>query len=122
MQNENLKPALASYLATLSQPIQHPPHIAEFLERNRRDLLCSALLFKPEEISGRLIDTKQGPGMRVCLQDTERDKRYKSPRAPLTVEGTLAEWQAEFELTPRLLLKLTPLLQKIAPQLLAPPQ
>jgi hypothetical protein len=123
MQNENLKPAPAStsttWLASLDQPIKHPPHIQEFLERNRRDLLCAPLVFKPEEISGRLLDTKAGPGLRINLQNTELDKRYKNPRPPIAVEATLAEWQAEFRLTPRLLLKLRPFLQQQAPALLA---
>lgn len=119
MPHDIFKPSLASYLSTLGKPIKHPPHILEFMERNRRELLHSPLIFKPEEISGRLFEAKAGPSLRVNLQNTERDKKFKTPRPPLTVEGTLAEWQAEFKAVPRLLLKLRPLLQKEAPDLLA---
>jgi hypothetical protein len=122
MQPENLKPAPASIMQAMSQPMQYSPAMQQLLENNRRALLCGPLLSKPEEISGYLVDTKDGPGLRVNLQNHELDKKYKNPRPPVSVLATLAEWQAEFKLTPRLLLKLTPLLQQVALALLVAPE
>lgn len=114
------KPTLSNYLSTLDQPIQHPPHVQEALERNRRFLLCSPLLSKPHEISGWVREGKDGPQLQVSMRDEELDRKYKNPRAPVIVTASFAEWRAEFALTPRLLVKLTPLLQNVAPALLLP--
>lgn len=113
-------PSRTSFWASLDKPIQHPPHVQEALERNRRFLLCSPLLSKPHEINGWVIEGKDGPQLQLSLRDEELDRKFKSPRAPVTVTASFAEWRAEFALTPRLLAKLTPLLQKVAPALLLP--
>jgi hypothetical protein len=120
MPNENLPPAQASYLVPLMQPLAYPADVQHSIEQNRRALLYAPLAFQAEEISGYLLDTPQGPKLRLNLQSAELDPSYKSPRRPVSVLATLAEWQAEFVLTPRLREKLAPLLLVIAPALLAP--
>jgi hypothetical protein len=117
---ENFPPALASCPAPRSRSIAYPRHMQQIIEQTRRALLYAALAFKAEEISGCVVESLQGPKLRLNLQYTELDRSYKSPRRPVSVLATLVEWQAEFRLTPALLEKLTPLLQEIAPALLAP--
>ena len=110
---------LAAYLRTLDQPLQHSPELQQALERNRRSLLCSPLLFQPHEISGWVKTTAQGHELWLSLRNEAEDRKRKCPRPPLNIQGTFAEWRSQFKETPRLLLKLTPLLQRLAPELLA---
>jgi hypothetical protein len=89
------------------------------LEENRRVLLFSPMLSKPDEITGYLVESKDGPQLRLSIRNDEVDRKFKTPRPPITIEATFTEWREAFARTPRLLAKLTPMLRQVAPALLA---
>jgi hypothetical protein len=91
-------------------PAHHRPTRAE---ENRRTLLCGALLYKPEEISGYV----EGDELVIALQDTAADKGRKCPKPPVLVRAKFAEWRDAFTLTPKLREKLLPVLSCVAPSL-----
>jgi hypothetical protein len=52
------------------------------LERIRRTLLCATLLLKPKKISDVLPSSQSDSQLRVILQNTELDRKCRTPRPP----------------------------------------
>jgi hypothetical protein len=97
----------------LYSPIAPAHHRTTRPEENRRTLLCGALLYKPEEISGYV----EGDELVIALQNIAADKGLKCPKPPVLVRAKFAEWRDAFTLTPKLREKLLPVLARVAPSL-----